>query len=77
MEHWSRAYREAPEIFDAFTRAEDPDGLVARRLRDAAALDGLRPTFLSISFDLDPKDTVKSCLSTRWQSTVAIDLCGP
>jgi len=42
MEHWNRAYREAPEIFDAFTRAEDPDGLVVRRLLEEAALGGRR-----------------------------------
>lgn len=31
-ENWDRAYREAPEIFDAFSRAEDPDGLVSSSL---------------------------------------------
>ncbi|MBL0212199.1 MAG: class I SAM-dependent methyltransferase [Holophagaceae bacterium] len=37
-ENWVRAYREAPEIFDAFSRAEDPGGLVARRLRSLAPM---------------------------------------
>ncbi|MDE3245327.1 MAG: class I SAM-dependent methyltransferase [Acidobacteriota bacterium] len=31
-ENWDRAYREAPEIFQAFSKAEDPDGQVAQRL---------------------------------------------
>lgn len=31
-ENWERAYREAPEIFDAFSRAEDPDGVLLQRL---------------------------------------------
>ncbi len=39
-ENWDRAYREAPEIFDAFSRAEDPDGHVAKRLRAHAAPPG-------------------------------------
>jgi SAM-dependent methyltransferase len=39
-ENWNRSYREAPEIFDAFSRAEDPDGAVTRRLLDAAGLSG-------------------------------------
>lgn len=38
-ENWVRAYREAPEIFDAFSRAEDPDSLVARRLLAHARLE--------------------------------------
>jgi len=33
---WRRAYREAPELFDAFARAEDPDGVVAAALRRRA-----------------------------------------
>jgi ubiquinone/menaquinone biosynthesis C-methylase UbiE len=39
-ENWNRAYREAPEIFDAFCRAEDPDGRISRRLETRADLDG-------------------------------------
>ncbi len=39
-ENWDRAYREAPEIFDAFSRAEDPDGRVARRLLAQVTLQG-------------------------------------
>ena len=39
-EQWTRAYREAPEIFDAFSRAEDPDGRVARRLLAQVTLQG-------------------------------------
>ncbi|MBL0313559.1 MAG: class I SAM-dependent methyltransferase [Holophagaceae bacterium] len=41
-ESWVRAYREAPEIFDAFSRAEDPDSLVARRLITLAGLEDRR-----------------------------------
>lgn len=37
-ENWDRAYCEAPEIFDAFSRAEDPGDLVAKRLRAHADL---------------------------------------
>jgi len=37
-ENWLRAYHEAPEIFDAFSRAEDPDGRVVRALRVRAEL---------------------------------------
>lgn len=32
QEHWIQAYREAPEIFEAFSRAEDPEGRVTQRL---------------------------------------------
>ncbi len=39
-ENWDRAYVEAPEIFDSFTRAEDPAGLVVSALLRHAALDG-------------------------------------
>ncbi|HJW08975.1 MAG TPA: class I SAM-dependent methyltransferase [Holophagaceae bacterium] len=39
-ERWAQAYREAPELFDAFARAEDPEGLVVRRLLDHAELKG-------------------------------------
>ena len=39
-ENWDRAYREAPEIFEAFSRAEDPDGLLARRLLAHVSLAG-------------------------------------
>ena len=30
VENWNRAYTEAPEILDAFCRAEDPDGILSR-----------------------------------------------
>lgn len=39
-EAWPRIYREAPEVFQAFGRAEDPDGLVVGRLREMAGLEG-------------------------------------
>lgn len=39
-ENWDRAYREAPEIFDAFSKAEDPDGRVAERLLAHVSLPG-------------------------------------
>lgn len=39
-ENWERAYREAPEIFDAFTRAEDPEGRVVSALTRDASLAG-------------------------------------
>lgn len=39
-ENWNRAYFEAPEIFDAFCRAEDPDGRISRQLTAHAELDG-------------------------------------
>jgi SAM-dependent methyltransferase len=39
-ESWVRAYRESPEIFDAFTRAEDPDGRIVERLLHHARLEG-------------------------------------
>jgi SAM-dependent methyltransferase len=39
-ENWNRAYVEAPEIFDAFCRAEDPDGLMTERLLAAADVAG-------------------------------------
>ncbi len=39
-EHWRRVYWEAPGIFEAFARAEDPEGRVAGALRLAATLDG-------------------------------------
>ena len=38
-ENWNRAYFEAPEIFDAFCRAEDPDGRISQRLTAHADLD--------------------------------------
>jgi ubiquinone/menaquinone biosynthesis C-methylase UbiE len=41
-ENWDRAYREAPEIFDAFSRAEDPDSLVAHCLLAHAQLEHRR-----------------------------------
>lgn len=37
-ENWARAYVEAPDIFDAFCRAEDPDGRITRRLIALARL---------------------------------------
>jgi ubiquinone/menaquinone biosynthesis C-methylase UbiE len=39
-ENWNRAYHEAPEIFDEFCRAEDPDGRITQRLKARADLDG-------------------------------------
>lgn len=39
-EAWPRIYREDPEVFEAFGRAEDPDGLVVGRLREMAGLEG-------------------------------------
>ncbi len=39
-ENWDRAYREAPEIFEAFSRAEDPEGRVVRSLLAHAPLSG-------------------------------------
>jgi len=39
-ENWNRAYVEAPEIFDAFCRAEDPDGLITRSVLEHAGLTG-------------------------------------
>jgi SAM-dependent methyltransferase len=39
-ESWVRAYRESPEIFDAFTRAEDPEGRIVERLLAEADLAG-------------------------------------
>ena len=41
-ENWHRAYVEAPEIFDAFSSAEDPDGLITRSVLKHAELDGRR-----------------------------------
>jgi ubiquinone/menaquinone biosynthesis C-methylase UbiE len=37
-EPWPRIYREQPEIFVAFCRAEDPEGLIVERLAAQAAL---------------------------------------
>lgn len=39
-ENWARAYREAPEIFEAFSQAEDPERLVAVRFLAHADLAG-------------------------------------
>lgn len=39
-EPWPKIYREAPEVFEAFGRAEDPEGLVVRRLRELAGIEG-------------------------------------
>lgn len=41
-EHWRRVYGEAPEVFAAFRRAEDPGGLVEARLRAVMDLRGCR-----------------------------------
>lgn len=39
-EHWPRVYRERPELFAAFCRAEDPEGRIAARLERRARLAG-------------------------------------
>lgn len=39
-ESWPRIYRERPEVFAAFARAEDPEGRIVARLRDLAGLAG-------------------------------------
>ncbi len=39
-ENWTRSYAEAPEIFDAFRCAEDPEGRVLRRLEALAGISG-------------------------------------
>ena len=39
-EHWPTIYRESPEIFAAFCRAEDPAGLILARLLAHADLKG-------------------------------------
>jgi ubiquinone/menaquinone biosynthesis C-methylase UbiE len=39
-EHWPRIYRDQPEVFEAFCRAEDPCGLIVERLAAHAALGG-------------------------------------
>lgn len=36
QEPWPRIYREAPEVFEAFTAAEDPEGRVFDRLQELA-----------------------------------------
>ena len=41
-EPWPKIYREAPEIFEAFSRAEDPEGLVVQRLWELAGFPGRR-----------------------------------
>ncbi|MDE0895340.1 MAG: class I SAM-dependent methyltransferase [Planctomycetota bacterium] len=41
-ERWPTVYREAPEIFRAFERAEDPEGLAAKRLAELAGVRGKR-----------------------------------
>lgn len=39
-EPWPRIYRERPEVFAAFCRAEDPEGRIVARLKALAALEG-------------------------------------
>ena len=39
-ERWNLAYREAPEVFDDFCRAEDPEGRITRCLKAHAGLAG-------------------------------------
>ena len=39
-EPWPQIYRDAPEVFEAFARAEDPEGLVVQRVRDLAGVAG-------------------------------------
>ncbi|HJV90855.1 MAG TPA: class I SAM-dependent methyltransferase [Holophagaceae bacterium] len=41
-EQWRRVYAEAPEVFEAFARAEDPEGRVAEALARHGALEGRR-----------------------------------
>jgi len=40
MERWRDSYREAPDVFDALSRAEDPDGRLADTLLRLAGLAG-------------------------------------
>lgn len=47
-EGWRRIYAEAPEIFDAFARAEDPGGAIARALAEAAGLPDARTRVLEL-----------------------------
>lgn len=42
LERWVQVYREQPELFRLFEKAEDPDGCAARRLAHLAELDGKR-----------------------------------
>ena len=39
-ENWDKAYRESPGLFDAFSRAEDPDGHVLRGILAHLSLQG-------------------------------------
>ncbi|MBK8725600.1 MAG: methyltransferase domain-containing protein [Holophagaceae bacterium] len=39
-EHWPSVYRDRPEIFAAFARAEDPQGRIVARLAELANLEG-------------------------------------
>lgn len=39
-ENWTRAYIEAPELFDAFARAEDPEGCISELVTREAGLAG-------------------------------------
>ena len=41
-EPWPQIYRDAPEIFEAFGQAEDPEGLIAGRVQALAGLAGKR-----------------------------------
>lgn len=41
-EHWRRIYGEAPEVFEAFARAEDPEGEVIEALARHGAFEGQR-----------------------------------
>ncbi|MBI3130359.1 MAG: class I SAM-dependent methyltransferase [Acidobacteria bacterium] len=41
-EHWRRIYGEAPEVFEAFARAEDPEGRVMAALARHGAFEGQR-----------------------------------
>lgn len=45
-ERWNQAYRDAPEVFDAFSRVEDPEGLVVKHL--VARLEPARHAVLEI-----------------------------
>ncbi len=40
MERWRESYRDAPDVFDALSRAEDPDGRLAATLSESAGLAG-------------------------------------
>ncbi len=42
LEHWIQVYRDQPELFRLFEKAEDPEGLSANRLAALAAMGGKR-----------------------------------